>query len=122
VPSAQNQSAQNLNRDTTLYQYQNNYQKSIAANRDLNQLLDTMQKETIFCYVNNQYVVGLSCSNTIVYNAICYLYNQDTPSQLHPSIGYIKNLIKSLSELYKIKYKLLDYKCRAVQDVEAVQE
>ena len=107
---------------TTLYQRQKDRQHSISNNGGHNQILNDMQRKAILQYVKDQHTVGLSCSTPMVLSAICHLCDQEDPPQQHPSIRYVKDLMKSLPELHKIKCKPLDYKRRAAQDTDAVQE
>jgi hypothetical protein len=106
----------------TLYKHRNKGQHSIATNGGGNYILSPMQRVAIREYVKDQYTVGLPCSTPIVLSTVYYLCDQEDPPQPHPSITYIKSLIKSIPELYKVKCKLLDYKRRAVQDIDAVRE
>jgi hypothetical protein len=107
---------------TILYRHGNTNQQSVSTNGGSNQILDAIQREAILRYVKDQHVVGLSCSTPMILSTIRYLCDQDNLPWPHPSIGYVKTFIKSLLELYKVKYKPLDYKRWAVQDIEAVQE
>jgi hypothetical protein len=106
----------------TLYKRRNKEQHSVAANGGGNYILNPMQRDAIRGYVKGLYAVGLPCSTPMVLNAVCHLCDQEHPPRPHPSIVYIKSLMKSIPDLHKIKCKPLDYKHRAVQDINAVQE
>jgi hypothetical protein len=106
----------------TLYKRRNKEQYSVATNREGNYVLNPIQRDATWDYMKDQYAVGLPCSTPIVLSAVCYLCNQENPPRPHLLIIYIKSFIKSIPDLYKVKCKLLDYKRRAAQDTNAVQE
>ena len=106
----------------TLYKRRNKEQHSIATNSRGNSILNPIQRDAIQEYVKDLYTIGLPCSTPMVLSAVCYLCDQEHPPRPYPSITYIKSLMKSIPNLYKIKCKLLDYKHRAAQDTNTIQE
>ncbi len=106
----------------TLYKRQNKEQRSVATNGGGNHVLNPMQRDAIRDYVKDQFAVGLPCSTPMVLSAVCHLCDQEDPPRPHPSIAYVKSLMKSIPDLHKVKCKPLDYKRRAAQDFDAVRE
>jgi hypothetical protein len=107
---------------STLFRCRNKSQQSISTNGGQNHILDPMQQAAIREYVIDQYTVGLPCSTPMILSAVCCLCDQEDPPRPHPSITYIKSLMKSIPEVYKVKCKPLDYKRRAAQDTDTVQD
>jgi hypothetical protein len=106
----------------TLYQRRNKGRRSISTNGGHNSTLSPIQRAAICVYVKDQYTVGLPCSTPMILSVVCHLCDQEDPPQPHPSIKYIRDLMKSIPDLHKVKCKPLDYKRRAAQNTDTVQE
>jgi hypothetical protein len=106
----------------TLFQHRNKEQRSVSTNGGCNSILNPIQRAAICAYMKDQYTVGLPCSTPMILSAVCHLCDQETPLQLHPTIQYIRSLMKSIPNLHKVKCKPIDYKQHAAQDIDAIRE
>src|SRR5450432_206082 len=102
---------------STLSQRLGNKTSSIALTGGHNRVFSKAQSDALIAYITDNAYIGSPCTYSMITDAIGII--KDASLEDRPSNSFIRKHIKTLP-IKKIKWKPMDYKRRAAQDVEVI--
>jgi hypothetical protein len=109
------------NHTTLLYRLYNTTSQPKSTNGGHNKLLNPAQESAALAYARSQAYTGWPCDRMMVSAAVEHIRNQDSGTHEElppPSKTWLKNFMRAHEESHIIRWKPLDKKRRAAQDVD----